>query len=707
MGVESPERALGDVQVFEFDQFRADIRSRTLLCDGRPVAITSKVFDTLAFLLRNHGCVVDKDQLMRAIWPDTVVEESNLHHYVSTVRKVLGEKPGEHRFIATVPGRGYLFVAPVRVAAPELRIGALEPRAKSRFRGRYFVFVASVLAVAALLIVAFRSFAHRTQPASRVTRPLTASLGVADMGSFSPDGEEMVFSWRGASEENFHLYRKPIGSESMRQISSGPGDDSRPAWSPDGLRIAFVRHLVGADGADYCLIPARGGPVTMLARGMLYSSKIANIAWTRDGKHLIIQDKGTSSQPSRLHLLSSDGKERRSLTFAVEQYGDVAPAVSPDGKLLAFERSVGTAFELRVMPVLGGESRIVLARDRDVGSSGIAWTPDSRGIVYRSTQGGLWKVSLSDGDSERLGIGSDNAYYPAISASGHLAFTEAIRQVTLVSAALPAPGHAPIAVRELLPSTRTVSDPQWSPDGKQIAFFSDRSGSTDIWRSDAEGGNLLRLTSLGVPTTSPRWSPDGKSVAIDVRSAGNSHVYIISANGGVPRRLTTEPYGDINPAWSIDGKTIYFSSTRSGTDQIWKMPAAGGAASQVTFDGGICPGISVDRYLYFLKAWSTTTLWRMPLDGGKEEVVLDGALRAPRLWAPTTGGVYYIDRHIALRYFDVRSRTASEPLLQFQYPEISVSTTIGASRDGRSVLIPRVRESGTDIMVVERFWSAP
>src|SRR5258706_14948249 len=102
----------------------------------------------------------------------------------------------------------------------------------------------------------------------------------------------------------------------MRQITSGPADDSRPAWSPDGLRIAFVRQLVGSDGSDYCLIPARGGAVTMLAHRMLYSSKITNIAWPRGGKHLITQDKGTSNQPTPLHPLSYHGEERRALQLS-------------------------------------------------------------------------------------------------------------------------------------------------------------------------------------------------------------------------------------------------------------------------------------------------------------------------------------------------------------------------------------------------------
>ncbi|MGZ4965093.1 MAG: winged helix-turn-helix domain-containing protein [Limisphaerales bacterium] len=99
--------------VYEFDNFRLDAAKRLLWNSGEALPLTPKAFDALLYLLRNAGKTVDKDELMAAIWPDTVVEENNLNKNISILRQVLGEKPGEHRFIATVPGRGYRFVASV------------------------------------------------------------------------------------------------------------------------------------------------------------------------------------------------------------------------------------------------------------------------------------------------------------------------------------------------------------------------------------------------------------------------------------------------------------------------------------------------------------------------------------------------------------------------------------------------------------------
>ncbi len=102
--------------IFEFGDFRVDSRQRVLLRKDEPVLLTPKVFDTLLYLVENRGKVVEKDDLMRAIWPDTVVEENNLNQNISTLRRVLGENRGENRFIATVPGKGYRFLASVELA---------------------------------------------------------------------------------------------------------------------------------------------------------------------------------------------------------------------------------------------------------------------------------------------------------------------------------------------------------------------------------------------------------------------------------------------------------------------------------------------------------------------------------------------------------------------------------------------------------------
>ena len=100
--------------IYEFDDFKVDAGRRLLLDrDGRPLALTPKAFDTLVYLIQNSDIVLGKETLMRAIWGDTVVEENNLNQCISALRRVLGERRGEHRYIVTVPGRGYRFVAPV------------------------------------------------------------------------------------------------------------------------------------------------------------------------------------------------------------------------------------------------------------------------------------------------------------------------------------------------------------------------------------------------------------------------------------------------------------------------------------------------------------------------------------------------------------------------------------------------------------------
>src|SRR5580700_4128654 len=98
---------------YSFEKFRVDAGKRLFFCGERRAPVSPKVFDTLLVLVENSGRVVEKDELMKLVWPDTVVEENNLNQTISALRKVLGEDPTQHRYIVTVPGRGYRFVGPV------------------------------------------------------------------------------------------------------------------------------------------------------------------------------------------------------------------------------------------------------------------------------------------------------------------------------------------------------------------------------------------------------------------------------------------------------------------------------------------------------------------------------------------------------------------------------------------------------------------
>src|SRR4051812_14058964 len=101
-------------QLYEFGPYRLDTAERLLLREGRPVPLTPKVFETLIVLVERRGRLVEKEELMKTVWPDSFVEEANLTNNVSILRKTLGEAPDGEVYIETVPKRGYRFAAPVK-----------------------------------------------------------------------------------------------------------------------------------------------------------------------------------------------------------------------------------------------------------------------------------------------------------------------------------------------------------------------------------------------------------------------------------------------------------------------------------------------------------------------------------------------------------------------------------------------------------------
>jgi DNA-binding winged helix-turn-helix (wHTH) protein/pimeloyl-ACP methyl ester carboxylesterase len=123
--------------VFEFGPFRLEQNEHRLLHNDRPIALPGKAFETLRVLLERHGKLVSKQDLMNAVWPESVVEENNLDRNISTLRKALGEQSSGEPFIETVPRVGYRFIAPVNTPAPALlrrRAEDREPEARHEIR---------------------------------------------------------------------------------------------------------------------------------------------------------------------------------------------------------------------------------------------------------------------------------------------------------------------------------------------------------------------------------------------------------------------------------------------------------------------------------------------------------------------------------------------------------------------------------------------
>ncbi len=717
--------------MLRFGVFEVDLRSGELRKNGLRIRLQDQPFQVLAMLLERAGEIVTREEFRKSVWSeDTFVDfDHSLGTAINKIREALGDWADNPRYVETLHRRGYRFICPVDAGARggspavapvyDRRAEAAAHRAalQKRIALAAAVVVATLAVLLALNVAGLRDrILRRAPPATSAHPPLravpfTSFPGWEGMPSFSPDGNQIAFTWDGKKEDNRDIYVKVIGTESVLRLTTNPAADLAPAWSPDGRYIAFYRSTESEDGIY--LVPALGGPEQKLyspRRDWDWNSPPPNLSWSPDGKYLALAERLTGQERLAIFLLSTATREAHAITSpqGPTEIWDFNPAFAPDGRTLAFVRGATSQPErICLVHVTGGEPRCL---PTEGGTFGLTWTPDGANLVYSSDRGGalgLWKLAISGGEPEQLAVGREDARRPAISRDGrrlaylHVAVDANIWRFEISRAS----GRGKPPTR-LIASSFSEGEQQYSADGKKIVFASGRSGTSEIWVCDSDGTNAIQLTNFGGPGVgTPRWSPDGRQIAFDSNATGSMDVFVVSADGGPPRRLGEEKSSGGVPSWSRDGRWIYFASDRTGAWQVWKLPSGGGQAVQVTRGGGFVALESLDgKTLYYAKGLSVPGLWKVPVEGGEEIPVveqLDGGYWG--YWDIAKDGIYFYDAKTkAIEFFSFATRE----LAKVAVPEIKpprIDPGLSVSPDGRWILYAQVDQVDSDIMLVENF----
>jgi Tol biopolymer transport system component len=572
----------------------------------------------------------------------------------------------------------------------------------------YFI-LGACAAVAVAIILGF--YQNLRPPSVARIHPFADGRGFYQHAVFSPDGNQIAFDWGGPDNSNFDIYVQALDSDTPLRLTSSPAEESQPAWSPDGKQIAFVRSLPGNRG-EILIIPADGGPERSLTE-IAVSSTLPRLDWSPDGSTFVTARTATADGlTSGLILISTANGSQRTLTSP--QFGtpgDSEAAFSPDGSLIAFRRGKATAvYDLFIVAAGGGDPHQITFDGK--GISGLAWSPDSKSIIYGSRRTGenyaLWRAPIDRGAPIRLIETTRSATWPTVARHGNrIAFSietndENIWRLDLDGKRPPAP---------VVDSTLPDSNPTLSPDGDYMAFRSARTGGSEIWVSKADGTSPHRVTHYeGAQCGSPDWSPDGRSIAYDARVGGPPHVYVIPRDGRSGKRLTADDANEVVPHWSRDGRSIYYASNASGAYEVWKKELNGNTAPvQLTRNGGYAAQESFDsKMLYFTKGPSKNGLWRQPLGAGAEEQVTP-ELRGANWgnWRVTKSGVYFLDfvwdekPHSGKLYFYDFATRQVRIVARTNGIAASYNSGLALSADERAVYFVQVDHWGTSIYLAE------
>jgi serine/threonine protein kinase len=574
-------------------------------------------------------------------------------------------------------------------------------------------------AVTAVVLAGFAALRwHRGSKSSELTpapRPalnpvsFTALPGWTTFPDISQDGKRVVFAWTGKKESDakgVDLYIKTIGSEDLIRLTDDSAALIAPAWSPDGSQIAF-HQLANGEGGIY-VIPAQGGTAKKVRSTHASLGPSMHISWSSDGKQVAYSDSPPSVGHKRIYLLNLATLESSQIEREEKCEDEMWPAFSHDGAQLAYACTTSSGDFGFVIATSSGASPKLIKQFPGLFKS-FAWSPDDQNLVFAGDSGAsLRELSLKDGASGLLAPISEIGQL-SISAKGNrlVYATEHGGNNNIWRADLLHPEASPV---KLITTTRDQYTPQYSPDGKHIAFGSTRTGADQVWMSDSEGGSLVQLSNFkgASGAGSPSWSPDGQKIVFNwrTRSPDRAALYVVDIAERIPRKLEVSTGDAAVPFWSHDGKWIYFLG---GTDdargeRIYRVSPQGGHAEAVTSGRGYGPQESFDgQSLYFAASGAPTILEVATLNptGTEYPVPSMPLMSVAWNWTVAHDGIYFFPANDfkRLSFYSFTTKQV-RPIMKTLGMVVFGSSV---SPDGRYILYAQVDEATGDIMLVNDF----
>lgn len=570
---EAPFR-LGDLEVLPAS---GELRGRRGTERLRPL-----LMDVLLRLAAEPGEVVRRETLLEDVWPRRMVNDEVLSRAIAELRTALGDDARVARYIETLPKLGYRLVAPVaplveQAPAPPAPGSAPSVARPARSRWPWAAAAIVVAAIAAAWLARpVPSAVSGLEARLAAARPLTSDPALELAPRFSPDGERVAFALAEGNEARI-VVQSLDGSS--RQFVGGLEGLTRlsPAFFPDGRRIAYWKA-----GKDDCAI-VEHDLASGLERKLLDCSHAPRSRFdlSADGRWLVFSGTTRKQFPSGLWVVEIDRGAPVALTTPEPGAGDdLFPRFSPDGRRIAFFR--GSESHRRPWMVARGDA----ASARPVApveglSYGAAWLGKDGPLLVAADWLGFRALNVLDiASGESRLAGARGARFPDVGPRGEIVYENAVYSANLwpVDA-----GGAP-ASQPLWRSTRYSNQPEYSPDGRRVAFASNRDGVDAIYVGEP-GGEARRVAFGGAHRyLRPHWSSDGRSIhavraTTDGAGATAQEAVRIPADGG-PAEVLAALGRAVNDVRDGGDGNIYWGELAGHAMRLLRAPATDLARSE-------------------------------------------------------------------------------------------------------------------------------